>query len=349
MGVDEYTRRVLAARRVHLALDAQTMRDLDILLDQASREIARGLLNLPETDRRAIARRIVQRVYADLERRLSLLASDGVRVQFTEIKSILDDATYQEIRRIPGVSARLVFQPRPPLQAAAAFLARPGTAESFLTLAVDVQDAARGVDAVIGEALVKQWSPELLARRIRPFIRGRSAFTAEELHDLRRIPASKREAARQLQYKTRRIAITEMGNAAHEAQVQAMIEAPQVESARWRLSPVRGTQQDKPDECDILAGQDLYGIGRGIFPLNRVPVRPHPNDRCWLQSVTRAPGRWREAKPQPKLVNRPTNEGLEGLTPAAQEAAILSATRAIYAGIQGDRQRRSEMRARAAA
>jgi len=348
LALDAYTRRVLAARRVHLSLDAQALEELNRLLEELGRQLTRGLMSLPEGERQQIARRIVQRAYANLDIRLQRMARDGVRVQFAEIKRIMDDATYQELRRISGTSARVVFQPRPPVDAATAFLARQGTAQTFRTLATAVQGAAAGTEDLVLEALARQWNPEDLARKLRRFVKGQAAFGPEELRDLRKVPFSRREAARKLQYNARRIAITEMGNAAHEAQVQSMIEAPQVEAARWRLSPVRGTQI-KPDECDILAFQNLYGMGNGIFPITRIPVRPHPFDRCWLQGVTRPPSKWGQPKPSGNIVNRPTAAGLEELTPPQQARAIQSATRAIRAGIEGDRVRRSETRARSAA
>lgn len=248
------------------------------------------------------------------------------------------------MRAIRDAGSPVPFVPRPPLLSAQAFLARRGTADAFRSLSLAVEGAGRGAEDIILEGLSRGWGREHLARKLRPFVKGREVFTPEELHDLRRVPKSRRDEVRLLQYNTRRIAVTEMGNAAHEAQAQAMIDAPMILAARWRLSPVRGTQEGKPDECDILAVQDFYGLGAGIYPVRRIPVRPHPNDKCWLQDVTRPVEQWNDPKPNPSLQAKPGIEGLDGLTPPAQERAIASARLALQNGIQADRMRQSELR-----
>lgn len=338
---DAYTRRILAARRAHLAVDDRVVRLLLEIIDQHGNDLARGLANLPADTQRAriVARRIVRELYTQLEERLQALAQDGVRLQYTEIKRLMDQATVEAMREA-GASLG-TFVPRPPVQAAAAYMARGSVAETFRTLSVAVQGAAIGADELIQEALVKQMSPEKLARKMRRFVKGSEAFTAEELQDLRKVSADRRLAARQMEYNARRIAITEMGNAAHEAQTQTMIEAPMVEAVRWRLSPVRGTQT-KPDECDVLATEDLYGLGPGMYPVGRVPTRPHPHDRCWLQSVTRPVERWDEPKPAPRKQNDPRGEALGELTHKQQQAAIASAKRAVANGAEADRERQAQ-------
>ncbi|NIR76774.1 MAG: hypothetical protein GWN53_17235 [Gammaproteobacteria bacterium] len=339
-----YTRRILAARRLHLALDARALRELRRLLTEHANELARRIANLPAGDARTrtiAARRITEDLYARLARDLERLTEDGVRLQFTTIKREMDRATVEAIRAAEQ-SVSAVFQPRPPAQSAAAYLARGDTAEVFRTLDAAVDGAAAGTDELIAEALARGWSPERLARRIRPYVLGQTQFSAEELRDLRRVPMERREASRQLQFNARRIAITEMGNAVHEAQIQNMIEAPMVEAWRWRLSPVRGTQQGKPDVCDILASFDAYGIGGGLYPVRKVPRRPHPFDRsvaAWTPVLTRSgwksvnnicegeqvmthKGRWRSVKRS--IHGRRTGDWVKLRTTSGQELYITT-------------------------
>jgi hypothetical protein len=49
-----------------------------------------------------------------------------------------------------------------------------------------------------------------------------------------------------------------------------------VKGYRWEL----GANHPRPDECDILAGQNNYGLGPGGYPVDAVPDTPHPNDMC---------------------------------------------------------------------
>jgi hypothetical protein len=49
-----------------------------------------------------------------------------------------------------------------------------------------------------------------------------------------------------------------------------------VKGYTWQL----GSRHPEADECDILAGQDLHGLGPGGYPTDAVPETPHPNDMC---------------------------------------------------------------------
>jgi len=55
---------------------------------------------------------------------------------------------------------------------------------------------------------------------------------------------------------------------------------PFVAAARWRLSPAHKVR----DRCDTYATQDLYGLGAGVYPLNRVPTE-HVNGWCYVVPV----------------------------------------------------------------
>lgn len=54
-----------------------------------------------------------------------------------------------------------------------------------------------------------------------------------------------------------------------------------VKGIRWELSDAH----PEPDECDILASQDLYGLGPGGYPEDGIPDTPHPNDLCFQTSI----------------------------------------------------------------
>lgn len=54
------------------------------------------------------------------------------------------------------------------------------------------------------------------------------------------------------------------------------------EGIAWRLDPRHPVR----DICDTLAGQDLHGLGRGIYPADAVPpYPPHPFCLCHLVRV----------------------------------------------------------------
>jgi hypothetical protein len=58
-------------------------------------------------------------------------------------------------------------------------------------------------------------------------------------------------------------------------------EEPYVKGYRWQLSP----SHPRPDVCDLLAAQDLYGLGPGGYPADAVPVTPHPLCTCFQTAI----------------------------------------------------------------
>ncbi len=85
-------------------------------------------------------------------------------------------------------------------------------------------------------------------------------------------------------YQQRVIARTETSRSYHEAFIETSTkDAPWVTGFRWKIEPRAGR---KHDICDVLAGQDLYGMGPGVYPASKTPEIPaHPNCLCFLQPV----------------------------------------------------------------
>lgn len=81
-------------------------------------------------------------------------------------------------------------------------------------------------------------------------------------------------------YQARVVARNEAVEAFRDASLDAMAQQPWVHGVRWTLSP----RHPRPDICDVLANQDLYGLGPGGYPLESVPER-HPNCLCGLVPI----------------------------------------------------------------
>lgn len=77
-------------------------------------------------------------------------------------------------------------------------------------------------------------------------------------------------------------------NEAYEAYRAGVIEAarlsPLAVGVRWQRAA--GAEPHAP--CDGLATQDAYGLGKGIFPPEAVPSRPHVGCKCWQQVISRS-------------------------------------------------------------
>lgn len=82
-------------------------------------------------------------------------------------------------------------------------------------------------------------------------------------------------------YAATRLARTELNNAFHEAQ-KIQGEAPWVAATKWNISK----SHPKPDDCDRFAEQDIYDLGKGCYPADRVPDKPHPQCLCFTTYET---------------------------------------------------------------
>lgn len=83
------------------------------------------------------------------------------------------------------------------------------------------------------------------------------------------------------QYQARRIARSEMAEANRQAYRASVNEQPYVVGLRWTLSP----NHPRADVCDLLANQDLHGLGPGGYPKGSYPETPHANCLCGPESI----------------------------------------------------------------
>jgi len=78
-------------------------------------------------------------------------------------------------------------------------------------------------------------------------------------------------------------------------------ESPAVQLASWELSSRHDGLRSSPDECDILARQDLYDFGPGLYHPRTTPSHPHTNCECSIAIVTKDPSDWgRTTNERPK-------------------------------------------------
>lgn len=80
----------------------------------------------------------------------------------------------------------------------------------------------------------------------------------------------------------RRIARTEMARAYNDGFIAKWANDEDCIAFKWKMS----TAHPFCDICDMYAEADLYGMGPGIFPKDKVPTLPvHPNCMCHLRPV----------------------------------------------------------------
>lgn len=79
-------------------------------------------------------------------------------------------------------------------------------------------------------------------------------------------------------YAAMRLARTEINNAFHTASIASSVDKPWVEGMQWHLS---GSHAVK-DICDRLSNDNENGLGKGIYPKNKTPEKPHPQCLCYI-------------------------------------------------------------------
>jgi hypothetical protein len=81
-------------------------------------------------------------------------------------------------------------------------------------------------------------------------------------------------------YAAFRLARTEINHAYQTAQEARYADEPWSTGMEWHLS----NSHPEKDICDLLATQDLHGLGKGVYPFGEVPVE-HPNGLCYRTPV----------------------------------------------------------------
>lgn len=87
-------------------------------------------------------------------------------------------------------------------------------------------------------------------------------------------------------YEALRLARTEMTAAYGEATIQSAMVSPSCSGVKFILS----ASHPKYDICDHICGIDDYGLGIGVYPIDKAPAYPfHPNCLCITLTVNENP------------------------------------------------------------
>ncbi|WP_277293018.1 hypothetical protein [Veillonella montpellierensis] len=109
-------------------------------------------------------------------------------------------------------------------------------------------------------------------------------------------------------YNAERIARTEIARAYADGQVSRCIDDDDIVAFQWKL----GSRHPVFDICDFYANADLYGMGKGVFPKDKVPLLPvHPNCMCHLKPIVK--GSLKNEVPKERI-EEGGREYLDGIT-----------------------------------
>jgi len=119
---------------------------------------------------------------------------------------------------------------------------------------------------------------------------------------------------------------TELNRAHGEAYIKGALDHPDAAGVRFLLSP----SHPEPDICDLLARQNLYGLGPGVYPSReKCPWPAHPNTLSYLEVVFQD-----EVTKEDKQGKETPMQALGRLTPEQRKGALgANKTDAYDAGL----------------
>lgn len=122
--------------------------------------------------------------------------------------------------------------------------------------------AAGRIDRIVNRGIAQNKSAREIARSVRHLIRP--------------------DTPGGVSYSAMRLGRTELNNAFHATSVQAYDANPFVHAAKWTLSG----SHPREDVCDELAESDADKLGAGVFKVEHIPSKPHPNCLCFTTAIT---------------------------------------------------------------
>ncbi|MGE0358664.1 MAG: hypothetical protein AB7P08_17310 [Burkholderiales bacterium] len=274
------------AHRAIDALDARALAELTRAYEAAARDIAERM-----------------RYAAGADDRLAIAELRNVRDQVNGIVGRLNDArnalfddALREASRIgvspfdplSGVTLRVTSPVLMQVSEEAVRFLRTFVARDGLQLSDRIWRIESGMrDAVVGaieRAVILGQSAEeaardFLARGEAPgrdlLVKARQAAPDAIAHEVDRELAGAAADAR-------RLFRTEINRAQGEAYMKAGADHPGFAGWRFLLSPAHPA----PDICDLLSEQNLYGLGKGVYPSReKCPWPAHPNTLSYIEIV----------------------------------------------------------------
>jgi hypothetical protein len=326
-----------ASQQARLAmqhLDEQALAEMVRIYKQAAEDVRAAISAAAGGGPRVELARL-RDLLATVERILAVLAStrdallDGALVASAElgVRPMTGQGVAATGRTAPAVlsgqqAAELVDQA---VGFVRAFRAADGLVLSDRLWALD-RGAREAVGRAIERAVVQGWSADKAAAEF--IMRGQAVppataqaqGAADVVNVVRAADVLRDQAAGPLA-NTLRVMRTEINRAHGEAYMAGAEATPGVVGFRFLLSP----RHPKPDICDLLARQNLHGLGAGVYPTRQATPWPaHPNTLSFVVAVFGD-----EVTVQDQQGKETTLDALARLSPELR-AGALGVTKAEY-------------------
>jgi len=186
--------------------------------------------------------------------------------------------------------------------------------------------AREAVGRVIEQAVVQGWSADKAAQAL--LLRGLPVPPATQAAQALAATGNVQRAAELLRdanagplASSVQVMRTELNRAHGEAYMAGAAQAPAVVGFRFLLSP----RHPRPDICDLLARQNLHGLGPGVYPTRETTPWPaHPNTLSFVVAVFGD-----EVTDADRAGRETTLQALARLSPELR-AGVLGPTKADY-------------------
>jgi hypothetical protein len=137
------------------------------------------------------------------------------------------------------------------------------------------------IDYIIKKAIVEKKSAFELAKDLETYVNPSAAKSFE----WRKVYPN--AGNKQIDFNAQRLARTSINHSYFLSNVESCNKNPYVKAMHWQLSNEhynRQVQHFGEDICDEYANQDNYGLGKGNFPKDQLPL-PHPQCLCVQYAV----------------------------------------------------------------
>lgn len=324
------------ARYAMEQLDEAALDELERIY-QAAAEDVRGSIRAAAAagGREAVQLAQLRDLLAQVEAQLDGLA----RLRDQVLNGAIEQAAQLGVRPLTGVGLAVTGQGAAEVlsgQVAAEVVdeavnfVRTFRAEDGLSLSDRLWRVDRGAkDAVMGmieQAVVQGWNAdkaaaELAYRGLPVPVATRQAQQGAQATRLVRAGDVLEDSTTGPLASTLRVARTEINRAHGEAYMSGAERAPGFVGFRFLLSPAH----PRPDVCDLLASQNLHGLGRGVYPTRKATPWPaHPNTLSFVVAVFED-----ELTDADREGRETTLEALQRLAPEIREG-VLGPTKATY-------------------
>ena len=302
--------------------------------DMLIRIVEEGSENVISTERAEELSASIIRLMRRLEARLSA-AFDEAQAAAFEASVFGHSAAIADVSVAAGIRLTTSFAAVPEMTLRLMMIRRGlGQAVTFRTLTNwHITRAAAEVDRMLFSAVARGQSVARTTKEIAAAIAQdnprlleilsktgpRGGRTRAAIEEGFKISDEDAKELKRLLYDSRRIAHTELGASLQESDTMASIRSPVIGALRWMLSPLHTV----PDECDVLASQNYYGLGAGVYPPEAFPSPPHPFDQCRSSKIIRNPALWGEPRPlfeAPDFLGAERKGSVEGILGARAKA-----------------------------